>query len=450
MHKQINEQVFKKYELFLKSNVDNVDLSEVFEVILNSEANVSLRINPNKRTILDFPVQDYVPWSKYGIFLSERPNFAWNPLFHAGAFYVQESHSMLLEHVLSFVDHNHFERVLDLCASPGGKSTHLLSLLSKDCLLVSNEMNKQRNSVLVENLSKWGHENVVVTQNDPAHFTSLDGFFDLILVDAPCSGEGLFRKDPDALNEWSEENVLMCQKRQKRIVEDIWPCVSEGGYLIYSTCTLNTKENEENIQWFKNELNAEVISIPVEASWNMIDTGFGIKCFPGKQYGEGFFISLLKKNSGETFNMHNRKPQLKCPVEELKSKFKSSVDLAFLKQDDFLLAYPQLHHNAFEVMRQKLYVKKLGVTLGQVKNKDFVYGHEFAVSNMINVEDFKVIDIDLENALKFLRKSDLDFELISGKQGLYLLRYQEVNLGFLKCMLNRANNLYPMDWRLRI
>ncbi len=157
--------------------------------------------------------------------------------------------------------------VLDLCAAPGGKSTHLLSLMDQNSLLVSNEVIQSRSAILSENLQKWGHDNVVVTNNDPKDFQRLPGFFDVIVVDAPCSGEGLFRKDPGAIKEWSEDAVALCSKRQRRILSDVWPALKTGGILIYSTCTYNSQENEENLRWLQQEY--EVESIPLNAKGGM-------------------------------------------------------------------------------------------------------------------------------------------------------------------------------------
>ena len=201
---------------------------------------------------------------KIWILFNERPSFTLDPSFHGGKYYVQEASSMFLEQ--AFCATYQFSRialnVLDLCAAPGGKSTHLLSLMNKNSLLVSNEVIQSRAAILSENIQKWGHGNVIVTNNDPKDFQRLPGFFDVIVVDAPCSGEGLFRKDPNALKEWSEDVVALCSRRQRRILNDVWPTLKTGGLLIYSTCTYNADENEENLKWLKEEYHVE--SIPLK------------------------------------------------------------------------------------------------------------------------------------------------------------------------------------------
>src|SRR5579859_2899526 len=218
-------------------------------------APTSIRINSHKSNSKN---HERIPWTDFGYYLEQRPSFTLDPVFHGGAYYVQEASSMFLEQaVKQTVDLSQALQVLDLCAAPGGKSTHLLSLLNDQSLLVSNETIRSRATVLAENMQKWGHDNVVVTNNDPDDFRPLEGFFDLIVVDAPCSGEGLFRKDASAASEWSEEQVDLCALRQRRILNQVWPSLKANGILVYCTCTYNEKENEENLIWLVEEKKAE-------------------------------------------------------------------------------------------------------------------------------------------------------------------------------------------------
>src|ERR1044071_5586576 len=197
---------------------------------------------------------DKIPWTEYGHYLSQRPSFTFDPLFHAGCYYVQEASSMFLEQALKqTIDLSKPLRVLDLCAAPGGKSTHILSLISKDSLLVSNEVIRSRAKILKDNIVKWGYSNVVVTNNDPKDFQRLENHFDVIVVDAPCSGSGLFRREPEAIEEWSINNVQLCCQRQQRILADIIPALKGGGILIYSTCSYSPQEDEQIVQWMRNE-----------------------------------------------------------------------------------------------------------------------------------------------------------------------------------------------------
>ena len=219
---------------------------------LNSEQPVSIRLNPMKPFAFRFG-ERAVPWCGSGFYLQGRPTFTFDPLFHAGCYYVQEASSMFVEQALRRYVGKEPVVMLDLCAAPGGKSTHLRSLLPEDSLLVANEVIRNRSQILAENLTKWGHPDVVVSNSDPSDFARLEEFFDVILTDVPCSGEGMFRKDPVAVSEWSPENVEICWQRQRRIISDIWPCLKPGGILIYSTCTYNTKENEDKIRWISVE-----------------------------------------------------------------------------------------------------------------------------------------------------------------------------------------------------
>ena len=268
-----------------------------FEEALQTETPVSIRPNRMK---CSQPVEgEPIPWASSGSYLNNRPTFTFDPLFHAGCYYVQEASSMFVERVLQEYVKEPVV-MLDLCAAPGGKSTLCRSALPEGSLLVANEVMRNRSQVLAENLIKWGHPEVVVTNNDPADFTDLTHLFDVILTDVPCSGEGMFRKDQVAVDEWSLENVDICWKRQRRILADIWPALKPGGILIYSTCTFNREEDEDNVAWIAKELDADVLSVPVEDSWgitgNLTGKDFPVYRFlPHKTKGEGFFLGVLKK-----------------------------------------------------------------------------------------------------------------------------------------------------------
>ena len=277
---------------------------------LQSPSPVSIRLNSNKNHVTD---GDKIPWCETGRYLKERPIFTLDPTFHGGAYYVQEASSMFLEQIIQqAVDLTKPLRVLDACAAPGGKSTHLLSLLNEDSLLVSNEVIRSRANILSENIQKWGNSNVMVTNNDPTNFSSLKGYFDIILIDAPCSGEGLFRKDASASHEWSEKNVELCSLRQRRIVADLWPALKENGLLIYSTCTYNEKENEENLNWISKEFPSTAESIKLTPDWGVEaieqETIKGYRFFPHRVKGEGFFISAIrKKEATPQLRIHSKK-----------------------------------------------------------------------------------------------------------------------------------------------
>ena len=259
---------------------------------LACEPAVSVRVNPFKMTLAALrdhfgPLAgDPVGWApEEGFYLKDRPSFTFDPLFHAGAYYVQEASSMyvgsLFEQAVREMGRCSGLRVLDLCAAPGGKTTQLLSHLEPSSLLVANEVVPARATVLAENVARWGCSNVAVTSSDPAAFTALKDFFDFVLVDAPCSGEGMFRKDPRAVAEWSPDTVRLCAARQRRILADVWPSLRPGGFLVYSTCTFNPFENEENVDWLCSTFDAACLS----------QRHF----YPGEERGEGFFAALVHK-----------------------------------------------------------------------------------------------------------------------------------------------------------
>ena len=236
-----------------------------------------------------------VPWALSGRYIAERPAFTADPLFHAGCYYVQEASSMFLEQVVGQYVASPV-RALDLCAAPGGKSTHLHSLLPAGSMLVSNEPMPLRAQVLAENVIKWGRASAVVTRNEPADFAQFRNFFDFVLVDAPCSGEGMFRKDEQAREQWSEDNVALCEGRQRRIIADVWPSLAEGGMLVYSTCTFNRCENDGNVKWISDNLGGCPVFVNPESPYKgIIATEYGFSLVPGFVRGEGQYCSAVKK-----------------------------------------------------------------------------------------------------------------------------------------------------------
>lgn len=374
--------------------------------------------------------------------------------------------------------------VLDLCAAPGGKSTHLRSLLPAGSLLVANEVMRNRVQVLAENLTKWGHPDVVVTNSDPAEFTPLEHLFDCILTDVPCSGEGMFRKDEAAIGEWSPENVEICWQRQRRILTDIWPCLKPGGLLVYSTCTYNTKENEENVRWIRDELGAEVLPLDVPAGWNITGNLLAGEDFPvyrflpHKTQGEGFFLAVLRKAGDEeeadgmwTAQM-GRSNADKLASGKQKGKKgnggKAASSSAFGKEQlatvqgwlrgaegyslmpegQTLTAFATSWLAVLSALKQHVRVLQAGVTLAETKGKDCVPAHALAMSSLLRREAFACEEVDYPTAIAYLRKEAVT---LSGTapRGFVLLAYRDFPLGFVKNVGNRANNLYPQEWRIR-
>jgi 16S rRNA C967 or C1407 C5-methylase (RsmB/RsmF family)/NOL1/NOP2/fmu family ribosome biogenesis protein len=415
---------------------------------------ISLRTNPFK---FKLPVTaEPIPWCETGLFLNQRPSYTLDPLFHSGAYYVQEASSMFVEQAFKQIEHTSNRIVLDLCAAPGGKSTHLLSLMGKDDLLVANEVIRSRVSVLNENIRKWGHQNVVVCSNDPADFSPLEGLFDLILIDAPCSGEGLFRRDASAIEQWSVDNTNLCATRQRRILADIWPALKSGGHLIYSTCTFNPAENEQNLQWLADNNELESIRIPLQESWGVeeIETNglFGYRFLPHKVKGEGFFLTLIRKKDGsDSFSIPKK---IKTRLEKMPKQFAeirswlNTSDSEFFAKSEFLIAFPEDKIPVLNALSEQLRVISYGLPIAQFKKNDLLPEHTYALSVDRNPALFGIVELDVREALLYQKKEEI--RINSTEKGWLLVQYQGVPLGFIKNLGNRANNYFPKEWRIRM
>lgn len=412
-----------------------------------------IRLNPLKSTPRDL---EKIPWTAFGHYLEQRPSFTFDPLFHGGVYYVQEASSMFLEHALKqAIDLTRPLRVLDLCAAPGGKSTHLLSLLSDQSLLIANETIRPRATVLAENIQKWGAHNAVVTNNDPKDFQGLEGFFDVVVVDAPCSGEGLFRKEPRASQEWSEENVALCALRQQRILDEVWPSLKKNGILIYCTCTYNEKENEENLNWLVKEKKVESMKLKVEEKWGIEEVNrnnvFGYRFYPHKTRGEGFFISALRKTEEQPeISIHKKKTFDHPPTkikERLSAWLKGPEEFEFVKHQELILALPTDYLFEIELLSKFLKVIQKGTAVATAKHDKLVPEHAFALSTKIIGENFDSIELSLDDAVAYLRKDVLN--LTSEKKGFALMNFQNSPIGWANLLGNRMNNLYPSPWRIR-
>ena len=426
---------------------------------LSAEPEVSVRVNPDKLSLTALREHfgalagDPVPWAAdEAFYLTERPSFTLDPLFHAGAYYVQEASSMYVgalfdRAVAALTDTLGNEpgrasglRVLDLCAAPGGKTTQLLSHLDDTSLLVANEVVPSRATILAVNVARWGRSNVAVTQSDPAAFGVLRGFFDIAVVDAPCSGEGMFRKDERAVAEWSPANVQLCAARQRRIMADFWPSLASGGFLIYSTCTFNRQEDEDNVDWICRELGAECLD----------QRHF----YPGEDRGEGFFAALLRKsgpgpwpqNGCEDTQRHfMAAKQRSKPDSGTQDGYKivESHSVAMLKQMTRPLAavLPQLE--------KSLRVIASCTAVATRKGHDLVPEADYALAvERVPLEglSYEIVEVSREDALKFLSKESL--VLPEAPRGYLLLTYQGLGLGFVKNLGNRTNSLLPNRRRI--
>ena len=367
----------------------------------DEEAPVSIRINPKFLRKEERgkwkEICSKVPWCSEGYYLSGRPQFTFDPLFHAGCYYVQEAASMFVCHILNWWKAFHFPQVtvLDMCAAPGGKSTAIRTVLPEGSTLVSNEPIPNRAQILLENITKWGWPDCIVTNNYPRDFRKAKARFDIILCDVPCSGEGMFRKDPDSIKEWSLQNVEKCWRLQREIVADAWECLNPGGLFIYSTCTFNIKENEENVRWIMDTYDAEALNIPTDPSWNITGSllpGFEAPVYrfiPGITRSEGLFLAVLRKptpnpSRGEGSSMT---PAVTSKLKCLQSPLPSGGE-----GGGFPLSY--------------------------------------------------------SDALKYLRGEALVLPA-DAPRGLVTVTYKGIPLGPVKNIGNRANNLYPKPWRIK-
>lgn len=464
----------------------------VLEALACGDSVTAVRANPAKAEARSLRsgftgAGEFVPWCGDAFYLDERPVFSLDPMLHAGAYYVQDPSAMFVGTVAETVI-SEFEvplKVLDLCAAPGGKSTAVAAALRPSDLLVSNEVIGSRASILAENMVKWGACNSVVTNNDPKDFAKLGATFDIILADVPCSGEGMFRKDAGAVAEWSPENVRLCAARQRRIIADVWNSLREGGYLIYSTCTFNSSENDDNVEWICRELGAETCApdsaalqtcfAPGQAalracslrelvlrdnaaSGGAIATRYGLQFAPGITRGEGQFVALMRKTAPANVGRQGK------PVSVKGQSGKSSKSAKSIKCDwvlpgmscyevetaagKILKAYPAPIESDIHHIESNLKSIRSGVAVAYVKGRDLVPQADLALSQAFNRDAFPQIELTKEQALQFLRCEAL--RLPDAPKGFITVTYEHLPLGFVKNLGNRANNLFPQAWRLRM
>ena len=321
-------------------------------------------------------------------------------------------------------------------------------------LVVANETIKSRNAILVENITKWGSDHVIVTQNDPAHFKALPQFFDVMLIDAPCSGSGLFRKDPDAINEWSEDSVRHCSTRQERIIEDSIVTLKEHGYLIYATCSYSFEEDEKIMDHICSMEGMKNVPIPIPTEWHIIETespqhkAKGFRFYPDKIKGEGFFVAVFQKVSENISGYYSAdfswNDISKKEMGVLSGHFELPVNYAFILHQQIIIAIDRLFEIQFKALLKNLYIKKIGLAIGEIKGQDLIPSHALAVSDW-SVIPYESITVDLDTALSYLRRADL---VITGNKGWNVLTYMGIRLGWAKLLPNRLNNYYPNEWRL--
>ncbi len=430
------------------------NLYNTLVVGLNQEPSVSLRLNPFKtQAPVSLPATP-IPWCNGGYWLDSRPNFTFDPLLHAGNYYVQEAASMFLHHILSQVISAPVT-ALDLCAAPGGKSTVARSVLPEGSLLICNEPIRQRAQILSENIQKFGHPDVMVTNNYPHDFNKAGILFDLVIADVPCSGEGMFRKDAGAIAEWSRQNVHNCQRLQRSIIEDIWPCLRPGGILVYSTCTFNELENEDNIAWICS-LGAEPINITTAPEWAITGALKGslpiYRFIPGLSHSEGLCMAVLRKTSSLAIPPRRIKTGRKATNIKLRTDATQWINdnkrFTLCSRADSLSAIPTQWLTQYRAAEDTLRLLHAGITLGTVKGNDVIPHQSLALSTALNRTPFTTVEVNYQQAMAYLRKDAITFPAETPR-GIVLVTWHGAPLGFAKNLGNRANNLYPQEWRIK-
>ena len=452
------KETFRKY---LEEAIGS-DKALVAFSAFDSPASTSVRRNPFKAG--QCPEGRPVPWCRHGYILDQRPVFTLDPHFHAGSYYVQDSSSMFVGYAFREllgkieIPAGRPVRILDLCAAPGGKTTDMAASLREAFgdrfILVSNEVMKTRAGVLADNVALWGDPNVVVTSDDPSAFASLPGYFDIIVADVPCSGEGMFRKDEEAQKQWSEDNVALCEARQRRIVADVWPALRQDGVLVYSTCTFNRYENDGNVAWIAEELGAEIIfdSEELQIGNQVIRTRHGYSLVPGHVEGEGQYCSALKRTSSVDIadikmkgGRSSRGKDLPVP-KEVESLL--SADVVLRTKGETVVAVPAVLAGEVMMLEQYLHVIASGCAVGVMKGKTLVPDADLALSLIFNEDAFPYADVDEKTALAFLHRDSI--VLTDMPKGYVVIRYEGVPLGFVKNLGNRCNNLHPQNRRIRM
>ena len=444
--------------------IEGFDRKNFDAVHESGEQITSIRFNPEKFQLFMpgknyyhpcFKLEQQVPWCEHGFYLSERPSFTLDPLLHAGAYYVQEASSMFLWEVLKqTVDANANMKVLDLCAAPGGKSSLLASWFI-NALVVSNEVIRSRVNILYENMTKWGASNIVITNNEAKDFQRLKNYFDVILVDAPCSGSGLFRKDPEAIEQWSENMVELCSQRQQKILSDIFPSLKDEGILIYSTCSYSPEEDEEISDWLKDHFSVDSIQLKLDPEWNVVEIrsskhrSFGYRFWPDKVKGEGFFIAAFRKSEVGRENSKQPKSSLRktgTKESSIVSNFVcTAADWLLFSQNENIHAIKAAWESDIALLQKTLYLKKAGIRVGQIKGNELVPHHELALSGIIN-KNVQRTALSPDEALQYLRKKELNITGVS--KGWALCTCYNFPLGWIKFLHNRVNNYYPTEWRI--
>ncbi len=424
---------------------------------LDSESPVSVRLNPCKWHGGEWG--EVIPWSRQGRYLGFRPQFTTDIPFAAGAYYVQEAGSQFIDHILSTQELEGC-RILDMCAAPGGKTTLYSSLVGTQGIVVANEYVRNRANILADNARKWGLSNIVVTNNAPEHIAAFENWFDVVAVDAPCSGEGMFRKDAVARSEWSRNSVEMCATRQMSILSQAWKSLKAGGVFIYSTCTFNTTEDEGVVRQMLSEWGDEICSferVEVQPEWGIEELQIGdfqaFRFFPHRAKSEGFFVAVARKRSDvggrECAPKARKKVMTDVPkdmVKELSRWVYESQNLAFAEVAGSYYCYSKAQYSAVKSLAESLTVIYSGVEMGQIFKGKLKPEWSLSQSVWLNREAVNCVELTKEEALNYLRKHDI--APMQFAEGINLVTCDSYALGFVKRIGARVNNLYPNSLKI--
>lgn len=461
--RKLNPEFIKSIDT-LRSLAGGDALDTLVGSLQTDEPAVAVRVNRSKGVTPPDHLRR-VAWAVNGAYIDgERPRFTFDPALHQGLYYVQDPSSMVIETVVSaLVKDNTPTLYLDACAAPGGKTTAAINSLPSGSMVIANEYERRRAEILVENIIKWGYPNVAVTCCDTSRLTRLGPIVDIVAADLPCSGEGMMRKEDAAIEQWSAGLVAQCASLQREIVDNLWPVIKPGGYLIYSTCTFNCSENEDNIRYIIEKYGAFPVDLHISELYPGIAEAIGAdipvaRFIPGCVDGEGIFLAVLQKPSDAIAARSDNSFKVKTKNEKKSSARGMSLpDLSSWLNDteftisidnDTIKAHPTRYHALIKELSHIANVVYAGVEIATTKGRDIIPSQSLAMSSLLNRASFPNIDVDYITALQYLSRQSITLAEGTPK-GIVLLTYGGRPLGFAKNLGNRANNLYPAAWAIR-